>query len=115
MVRKLMGASIVTNGKSKFIDRKTQDLARQFGDTAMNDRFDSSRIDMSGSGDIQQKRLAGQTYALPVDPKNGVASALGITGGGADPVLVKAMQQSAVQAVRSATVVHDDKSSLPKE
>ena len=107
--------AVHTSGKTQFIDRKTQDLARQFGDTAMNDRFDSSRINMDNSGDIQKKRMNGQTYSLPVDPKNGVASTLGMTGGGADPAMAKTMQQFATQAVRSSTVVHDDHSSLPKE
>ncbi len=115
LVTKLVSrASIVTNDKSKFIDRKMNDLATQFGDTAMNDKYDSSRIDMTQTDDIQKKRMMGQTYSVPLDPKTGVAGYLGSTGGSA-PELVDRMKGSASQVIRDTNIVKDDHSTLPSE
>lgn len=105
-------ASIVTNDKSKFIDKKLGDLARQFGETAMNDKYDSSRIDMTQTDDIQKKRLSGQTYSVPLDPKTGVSGYLGSTGG-SEPELADRMKDSANQAVKNTLVIKDDHSTLP--
>lgn len=112
MVRKLMGASIVTNGKSKFIDKKTADLARQFGETEFNNKYDKSRIDMTQTDDIQKKRMMGQTYSVPLDPKTGVSGYLGETGG-SDPALAGRLKESANQAVKNTLIVKDDHATLP--
>jgi hypothetical protein len=97
-----------TSGKKQFIDRKTADLARQFGDTEMNDRFDRSRIDMTQTDDIQKKRMMGQTYSVPLDPKTGVAGYLGSTAA-PDVSVSDAASQSAKEGLRATTIVHDDK------
>lgn len=118
MVTKLVSAANIgsTNGKTKFIDRKTADLARQFGDTAMNDKYDSSRIDMTQTEDIQKKRMMGQTYSVPLDPKAGVSGYLGSTGGN-EAETVGLMKEDAARNLRATTIVHDDKgqTTLPAE
>ena len=100
--------SMHTSGKTKFIDKKTADLARQFGDAAMNDKYDQSRIDMTKTDDIQKKRMLGQTYAVPLDPKTGVAGYLGSTEAAEIPVAERA-KQSASEGLRQTAIVHDDK------
>jgi len=109
LVTKMVSAvSIVTNNKTKLIDKKTADLARQFGDTAMNDRYDSSRIDMTQTDDIMKKRLSDQTYSVPLDPKTGVAGYLGSTAAPEVSVSERA-RESANEGLRQTSVVHDDK------
>jgi putative FmdB family regulatory protein len=118
MVTKLVSAANIgsTDGKKQFIDRKTADLARQFGDGAMNDKYDSSRIDMHKNDDIQKKRMNGQTYSVPLDATTGIGQFMGSTGG-SDQSLISQFKESGTQAIRSTTIVKDDlgKTTLPAE
>lgn len=104
LVAKLVSAANIgsTNGTAKFIDRKTADLARQFGAEDFNNKYDSSRIDMHKNDDIQKKRLRGETYSVALDPKAGVASYLGSTGGDESEV-AGLIKQSGKQAVANTT------------
>ena len=112
MVTKLVTAasvmSVASSEKTKFIDRKTADLARQFGTEDFNNRYDRSRIDMSATDDIQKKRLAGQTYAVPLDPKTGVSQYLGGTAAPEISVHDYA-KQTASEGLKATTITHDDK------
>lgn len=95
--------------KTGFIDRKRQDLARQFGESEFNDRYDTHRIKPGDTNDIQKKRLAGQTYSVPLDPKTGVAGFLGSTEG-ADFNVPQAAKAIASEGLKTQThIAHDDK------
>jgi hypothetical protein len=78
----------------------------------MNDKYDSSRIDMSVNDSIQKKRLSGQTYSVALDPKTGVS---GYLGGTVSPEISASerAKESASQAVRNTVIVKDDHATLP--
>ena len=114
LVSLVSAPSISTSGKTKFIDRKTADLARQFGESEFNDRHDSSRIDMTKGMSIEQKRLRGIPYSVPLDPTTGVAGYIGSTAAPEVAVSERA-KESANDGLRQTTVVHDDHTVLPAE
>jgi len=117
---------ISTSGKTQFIDKKMNDLARQFGDTAMNDKYDSSRIDMTKTDDIMKKRLRGETYGYASeavmtgegvikDPSK-VASVIGEVGTSSDNNLAALIgHQSGMNAIKNASIAHDDHAALPSQ
>lgn len=108
MVSLVSPPMINTSGaRTKFIDRKTADLARQFGESEFNDRYDKSRIDMTKTDDIQKKRMTGQTYAVPLNPENGVAGYIGSTSAPEIAVSDYA-RQKANEGLNKTTIVADD-------
>jgi hypothetical protein len=101
-------ANIGLSDKSRFVDRKMKDIARQFGDTAVNNRYDRSRIDMTSGMSIEKKQMLGIPYSVPLDPKTGVSGYLGST---ATPELSVSefAKQTASEGLQSTHIAHDDK------
>lgn len=120
-------ASIVTNNKTKFIDKKTADLARQFGETEFNDKYDKSRISMAGSGTTKDKWLRGETFGLASEVTMGVdglvkdaskvASVVGELGASSDGNIAAVIGHAAgMDAVKATNIIADDhgKTKLPE-
>ena len=87
MVHKVLGCAISV-GRSKdtanMVDRKMVDIANQFGVSDLNIRGGSSAAPgdyrWNESDNIKRMRIAGQSYAVPVDPKGDVCAQAGVSG-----------------------------------
>ncbi len=102
MVTKVLGCSIstgVSKAKANMVDRKMNDIARQFGVTDLNIRAGKSatpdEFRWSDSHEIQRKRMAGETYSVPIDhPPDNINSVIGVAGTSSDGNILNTMKDA---------------------
>lgn len=120
LVEKVLGCSIsvgASKNKAEFIDRKMNDIARQFGVTDLDVRAGRSsapsEFRWNEPEDIRRARISGQTYSMPVDP---AADVIAQAGTSTEVNLATQMKDQGVFKMN----VHvdprmDDRSALPKD
>ena len=121
MVKRLpvLSLNISTSGKTKFIDNTMKQMSKEFGITDFNNRGgqavteEAARWESQSS--IEKKRILGQTYSMPVDPKAGVSSVTGAVGASTDSNIVSTMRQEGRVSFRPNVVADDHQRIKPED
>jgi hypothetical protein len=123
MVQKVLGGCSVSVGKSKntasMVDRKMQDIAAQFGVGDLNIRNGRSaapdEFRWNDTDEITRKRLAGQSYAMPVAPGQNINEVIGMAGASSDTNILTQMKEAgALNMTVNVDRKLNDNSALPE-